>query len=192
VIGRPFLLAIHMLVVGACGVLGAFSSRFILKKIHVRTACLIVYPIISILLFSTRFFAYIPAAFIAVNGIMQFFASTTQPMESNLYMDAVVYSEWKTGISAKAFIMSMYQIPIKLSKVVKNLIISAILVSIGYKAGATTEAIKQGIINGYSVVPAILPLVGWISMFFFYKLTPEKMKMMRKEIEARKMKNSNT
>jgi len=187
VLQKPSLLAIHMLIIGICGVCGAYCSRFFVRKFQVRTACLIVYILISATLITTRFVAYIPAAFIIVNGIMQFFTSSTQSMESNLYMDATIYSEWKTGINAKAFIMSMFNMAARFAGIVKNFIIWLTFVAIGYKAGTTNETVKEGIINAYTLVPAVIPLIGWIALFFFYKLTPEKIKAMQSEINDRKM-----
>jgi Na+/melibiose symporter-like transporter len=185
VIERPSLLAIHMLVVGICGVAGAYCARFILQKLNVRTSCLIIYPVISLALIATKLFAYDPAMFIVINGLLQLFISTTQPIESNLYFDIATYSEWKTGVKAHTFMLSMSYIPRKLSSILQSVVISITFISIGYKAGNTSQAMKDGIINAYSLVPAIFPLLGWIALFFFYKLTPEKVKQMRQEIEIR-------
>jgi GPH family glycoside/pentoside/hexuronide:cation symporter len=187
VIEQPALLVIHMLVVGACAVTGSFCSRFMLRKFHVKTACLIIYPIIAVLLFSTQFVAYIPWAFIALNGIVLFFAGMTQPMETHFYLDSIIYSEWKTKVSAKAVIMSLTSLSPTLSKLMKGIIISVTLVSVDYQAGSTSQAVKDGIITAYSVVPVMILLVGWLVLFFFYKLTPDQVEMMRKEIEERKI-----
>jgi GPH family glycoside/pentoside/hexuronide:cation symporter len=177
VIEQPALLSIHMLVISIGGILGSFNARIFLKYFSARTACLIVYPLITTALLTTRFFVWQPALFIAVNGIMQFFVSTTQPIESNLYMDVAALSKKKTGTDAQAFIISMSNMSSIFSGIIKNLIISVTLVSIGYTAGSTTEAVKRGIIDAYSLVPAIFPVLGWMVMFFFYKSTPEKLKV---------------
>ncbi|GHV55571.1 MFS transporter [Bacteroidia bacterium] len=185
VVEQPALLAIHMLVIGIFGVIGSFGTRYIVKLFDVRTACLIVYPLVSAILFSTKFFAYDPVMFIVVNGILSLFLSTMQPMESNLYMDTITYSKWKTGIDAKGMIMSITKLPTKLSHIVKNLIIALTFLAVGYTAGATSPEVKEGIITAYCVIPAIVPLAGWIVLFFFYKLTPEKIRMMKEEIEKK-------
>jgi GPH family glycoside/pentoside/hexuronide:cation symporter len=185
VLCQPALLALFMLITGIGGVLGAYCSRFVLKKIEIRTALLIIYPTISVLLFSLKFYAYMPVLFITVNTIVRFFVGMTQPIESNLYIDTALYSEYKNGIKADATILNMSQICGKLTMLVKNMIISTCLLAIGYQAGATSETIKTGIINAYCIVPAIIPLVGWGALFFFYKLTRESVEKMRKILNLR-------
>ncbi|MDR0864239.1 MAG: MFS transporter [Candidatus Symbiothrix sp.] len=186
VVEQPGLLAIHLLVIGVGSVVGSYCSRFMLRRFDVKTACLLIYPIISIALFSTQFVAYMPRLFIAISGVIRFFAGMAQPIEFNFYLDSIVYSQWKTGIDAKGAIMGISGVAFTLSNLIKSILISATFAIVGYQAGSTSEAVKAGIITAYSVIPAIIPLVGWVVLFLFYKLTPDKLEMMQKEIEERK------
>ena len=121
VIREPTLVARHMLLVGIGGMCGAYISRYLGKKFHARTVCLTLYPLISALLFSTRFFAYNPLIFMLINTAMQFCIGMTQPLEGMLYMDIADYSEWKTGVNTTAFIMGLNNVPIKVAVIVKTL-----------------------------------------------------------------------
>lgn len=181
------LLSIHMLFTGIGGMFGAYFSRFVLKRIHGRKACLVIYPFIAVIILSSRFFAYDPVVFIGLNMIMQFLVGMTQPMESTLYMDTIVYNEWKTGVDATGFIMGMMNFPIKVAVIIKSAILSVTFVSIGYQAGAApTPELQQGIINAYTIIPMIIPLIGWVALRFFYHLTEDKLEIMKKEIQERK------
>ncbi|MDR2840127.1 MAG: MFS transporter, partial [Paludibacter sp.] len=171
---KPEWLALQMLVMSICGVCGAFNSRFLMRKFAIRTACLLVYPFITVLLFSTRFVADSPLLFIAVSAIAQFFISNTQPMENKLYLDAAEYSERETGISAKGSILSIATVADVGATLIRNLVISAVFIIIGYTAVDVSDAIKQRIVDTYSLLPALFPVIAWVSMFFFYKLAPEK------------------
>jgi len=175
IIMKPALIAIHLPVVSLCGLAGAFFARFITLKLPARTACLSIYPVIAIVFLGTQFVAYNPVAFIVLSAVGQLFLGSTQPVESNLYLDSIRYSEWKTGINARAAIASISGLSPVGSTFIKSVILSLFLFITGYDAQEVGIAAKRGIIAAYSFTPAILMLAAWLSMFFFYKLTPEKM-----------------
>lgn len=181
------LLAVHNLVTGIGGMLGAYSSRFFMNKFEDRAKlCCLIYPVIALTCFCTRFFVSIPIAFIAICGILQFAIGITQPTESTLYYDVAVYTEWKTGKDSTALIIGLTNLPIKLATVVRSAVLSALFVAIGYDAnlGATPE-LRAGMINAFSLVNCIIPILGFISLKFFYKITPEVVKKCREEIRLR-------
>ena len=113
VIGDVTLIAMHNLITGIGGMLGAYSSRFFMNKFEDRRkVCLWIYPCIALFVFSTRFTVQTPALFMAVCGVMQFFIGITQPVESTLYYDVALYTEWKTGKDSTALIMGLTNLPI--------------------------------------------------------------------------------
>ncbi|MDR0811943.1 MAG: MFS transporter [Paludibacter sp.] len=177
------MLAVYMFIIGITGVLGSYFSRFIILHFQGRNACLIVYPLVAVALVTTKFVAYDPVMFIAINGLLMFLIGTTQPIESRLYLDTITYSEWKTGVKARASIISISNIASSLAGVLNGAMISMVLITIGYTAGSTTPEVKNGIINFYSLIPAALPIIAWFTMLFFYKITPEKLQKMREEIK---------
>lgn len=179
------LMAMHMLLTGFGGLLGSVLVRSLGDKIkdH-RKFLLMVYPSIAILLFSCRFAAHVPVLFMAINIVLQIFTGTTQPLELQLYMDNVIYHKYKTGVDANSFIMSMSNMPVKFATILKSIIIPFVLMSAGYTAGAEpTKALQQGIINAYSIIPSLIPLLGFIMLKFFYKLNRNEILRMKEELE---------
>lgn len=192
VIGNIVLMSTHNLVTGIGGMLGAYSSRFFMKKFENRKAvCLMIYPCIAFTVFCTRFVVDTPVAFIAICGLLQFFIGITQPVESTLYYDVATYTEWKTGKDSTALIIGLTNLPIKLAGIVKNVVISALLVAVNYDAnvGATPE-LRAGLINAFSLVTCVIPIIGWISLKFFYKINPELIKKCKKENAERRAVNN--
>ena len=187
VIGNMALLSVHNLVTGIGGMIGAFVSRYFMKKFEDRKfVCLMIYPCIATAGRCTRFVVNTPALFIAVCGILQFFIGITQPVESTLYYDVATYTEWKTGKDSTALIIGLTNLPIKLAGVVRGIVFSALLVAVGYDASAgPTPELRAGLINAFSLVTCVIPMIGWCSLKFFYKMTPELIKKCKKEIAER-------
>ncbi len=189
VIGNMALLPIHNLVIGIGGMIGAYSSRFFMNKFEDRKhVCLMIYPCIALSCLCTRFVVNTPPLFIAVCGLLQFFIGITQPVESTLYYDVATYTEWKTGKDSTALIIGLTNLPIKLAGIIRGVVFSGLLIAVGYdaNAGATPE-LRAGLINAFSLVTCIIPMIGWISLKFFYKISPELVKKCRKEIAERNL-----
>ena len=184
------LMALHMLLTGFGGLAGSLLVRSMGNKIkdH-RKFLLIAYASIALLLFSCRFAAYTPVIFLAINVVCQIFTGTTQPLELQLYMDNVIYHKYKTGVDANSFIMSLSNMPVKFATILKSIIIPFVLMSAGYTAGAEpTPALQQGIINAYTIIPALIPVLGFIMLKFFYKLNRDEVIRMKKELETKEAK----
>ena len=179
------LMSLHMLLTGFGGLAGNLLIRAMGDKIkdH-RRFLLLLYPVIAAILFSCRFVAGLPVVFLAFNVVCQTITATTQPLELQLYMDNVVYHKYKTGVDANSFIMSMCNVSVKLATVLKSMIIPFVLMTAGYVAGADpTPQLQKGIVNAYTIIPALIPLVGFILLKFFYKLKREDVARMKRELE---------
>lgn len=186
-----FMVANHMLLTGLAGLFGALSVRFFGKYVKdFKKYLLVSYASIAALLFSTRFVGYEHAysmyIFLGINVVIYFFQGATQPFEMGLYMENVVYTKWKTGKDANSLIVGMSNLPVKFANIVKSVLIPVALASAGYVAGAeSTPQLKQSIINAYSTVPIVFPILGFIMLRFFYKLTAERVEQMREELKQR-------
>ena len=135
---------------------------------------------------SVYLYAYNVIVFITMQTIMNVFVGMTQPMEADLYIDTATYHEWRTGKNALGFIVGLMALPVKLSVIIKSIAISVAFSAIGYAAGMEiTPALQQGLVNAYVIVPTIIPLLGVISIGFFYKLKPAEVEKMRQEIEQK-------
>ena len=186
VIGKPTLMSVHLSVTSLAGLAGTWVARYIGKKMHPRTACLCIYPLIALCWFVCRFFPYSAIPFIAVNGLAQFFVGITSPMESTLYMDVAVYDKWKSGKDSTGFIMGLVSLPVNLAVFVRSVVLSALLVSINYVGGMpVTPELQKAFINAYTLVPPCIPIFGFIVMFFGYRLTKDRVDKMRAELAER-------
>ena len=111
----------------------------------------------------------------------------TSNVGADLYIDTAIYHEYRTGKNALAFIVGLMAVPVKVSVILKSVIVAVAFAAIGYKAGMDiTPALQEGLINAYIIVPAIIPLLGAVSILFFYKLNPKKVEEMQKEIQRRR------
>lgn len=187
VLQQPTLLPTHMLLTG----LGSFFGSWLIGKIMRRPdrkkpMLMCIYFIVSCFMFSVYLYAYNAYMFIGMMTLMQVFQGMCQPMEADLYIDTAIYHEWRTGKNALGFIVGLMALPVKISVIIKSVIISVAFTAIGYVAGMDiTPQVQQGLINAYVIVPAIIPLLGIVSMGLFYKLKPSDISKMQKEIEAR-------
>ena len=104
-----------------------------------------------------------------------------------MYSSTVDYGEWKTGKNARGFIMSLISFPIKAAILVRSVVITAVLAGAGYVANMkATPVLIDSIKNGLTLVPAVIMLIGLLFIIFLYKITPENLTKMQKEIAARK------
>lgn len=183
----PEFVSTHMLCIGLCGLCGSTLVRFIGTKVKDYKKFLItVYLIMSCSLFATRF-TKSPIQFLMLNVCVHLMTGTTQPFETNLYQDNVIYTEWKTGVNANSLIMGLVEFPVKIAGILKNLLLTAVLLTSGYVAGeAPTMALKSALQNAYALIPGCIPIMGAVLLKFAYKLTPEKIEQCKKDIEERK------
>lgn len=187
VLEQPEMLPTHMLVTGLGQLAGAYVVGKVVKDPEKKKPLLLgLYFLISAFMISVYFYAYNVVVFIVMQTIMNVFTGMTQPMEADLYIDTAIYHEWKSGKNALGFIVGLMALPVKLSMIIRSVIVSIALASIGYVAGMTiTPAQQMGLIHAYVIVPTIIPLLGAVSIGFFYKLRPRDVEAMQREIEER-------
>lgn len=187
VLQKPTLLPTHQLVTG----LGQFAGAWLIGKVvrnpeKKKPLLLGLYFIISACMISVYFYAYDAVIFITMQTLMNVFTGMTQPMEADLYIDTAIYHEWRTGKNALGFIVGLMALPVKLSVVIKSVIVSVAFAAIGYvKDMSVTPQLQSGLINAYVIVPTIIPLLGAVSIGLFYKLRPCEVENMQREIEER-------
>lgn len=105
-----------------------------------------------------------------------------------MYASTVEYGEWKTGKNARGLIMSLINLPTKISILLRSIIITGVLASAGYVANMQpTAKLISGIKNGIALIPAIIMTISFVFIMFLYKITPNKLEQMQKEIAERKV-----
>ena len=178
---RPDLISTHMFLIGIAAIAGSATIHLFGKRIQSdRSILLCLYPIIAILLFCTRFLYQSPFLFMGINTLFHALTGSTQPLELGLYMDNVLYTKYKTGKNMNSLIMSFSNITVRLASVLKSVLIPLTLSLSGYTVGSTTTSIKSSIVNAYSIIPSIFPIIGVILLLFFYKLDKQKMEHINK------------
>ena len=182
-------LAMHLLLTSLAGLIGAWLAGVVGKRVRNKRRILIAaYTMVVVFLLISRAFALTNGyLFLVFQALMQMVVGFTQPFESDLYMDVAVYHEWKTGKNCTALILGLLNIPIKLSNVIKSLVITALLASVSYVAGmAATPQLINGIANAYVGAPLVAPIIGFVIMTFFFRLSYTQVAKMQQEINERR------
>jgi GPH family glycoside/pentoside/hexuronide:cation symporter len=107
-----------------------------------------------------------------------------------MYSEAGIYSEWKTGRNASAFIMGIMNLSLQAANLTRNVAIPLTLAAVGFVAGLPAEqatpAIQQGILTLMMLIPGITYLITAVFFGLGYRLNNEKLAQYQKEIAERK------
>jgi GPH family glycoside/pentoside/hexuronide:cation symporter len=182
------LLATHNVVCSVMAFLGAYLSRYIMQTVEDRRRVAgIIYLCAAAACFSTRFLVGVPLLFIAVSSLMDFASYCAQPIEGTFYFDCAVYTQWKTGGSnPTALFIGVSTLVLQFIGLLRGFIITILFNVINYTPDmGSTPLVRSAFTNVYSLVNCIIPLMGFISITFFYKLSPAIIKKCREEIIAR-------
>lgn len=187
VVGSMTFQPLCMFIGTLCGLSGAYISRFTLKFMKNRTACIVTALGSAVVLGLIVFLGYSLPVYIVLNAAYGLLTAAFQALLVPLYSETCTFAEWKTGVDNSGVIMGMQQLGVKLGAVFKGVAVSISLSSAGYVAGMeATPALKAGILRGYFLFPGTAFIIGGLALLFFYKLTPSKVEEMQKEIELRK------
>ena len=181
------------------GVIGAFVTRFIAKKIGNKNTLILSYVIMTVL-FLFSYFNYLDATVVFIAMIIaQIGYGMAYASSPALYGDCAVYSKWKTRADTTGFIMGLQTLPLKVGAFLRAALLNLALGMAGYDLfkdgiadGSLTAAdlpnsLKQGVCGAFCLWAAIFCIVGIILLVFFYKLNTRKVEMYRAEIDAREM-----
>ena len=114
------------------------------------------------------------------------FLAISSGMNTALYSDTVVYGEWKTGKNIRAFTMSIQNVAIKLSVLIRISVLTLGLSAIGYVANTDpSPQVVSGISSMMSFSPAIVCFIAATIFFFGFKIQDSEVVRMREEIAAR-------
>lgn len=123
---------------------------------------------------------------IALIFISQVFFGVAYGLTTSFYTNCATYSEYKTGKNTRGFIMGLCSFSIKMSIVLRGLVITTGLGLIGYSATvAITPELTNSVLTMCFIVPTIFMAVALIPIFF-YRLPDKTVVEMETEIAARK------
>jgi Na+/melibiose symporter-like transporter len=127
--------------------------------------------------------------FIIVVALMTFFVWCNQPIETAMYYDCALIAEAKMGKNPIATFLALSQYAPGFSGIINGIVLSWLFVSMNFNAaeidalGYAPDNIVRGFTNAFSLVTCVIPIVGFLALFFFYKITPARIEQARKQIE---------
>jgi len=181
------MMPIHNLCIGIAGTIGSWTARIWMKKVKDKKhICMVLYPFIAIFIFCARFFTGNVYMFIFFVAMAMLFQGTTNPVEATFYYDMAVVAQSKMGKDPTPTFIAIQQFGPTISGIISSNALAWVLVSMNFSKDApVTQAIKDGFVNGYSLVPGVICIIGWIAITFFYKITPKKVAEARAIVAAR-------
>ena len=111
--------------------------------------------------------------------------SIAHATEITVYSSIVDYTQWKTGKDLKPFMMSLFNLGMKVGKTVSSFALGLGLVLMKFNKTNVTNSAISGICIMFSALPSLILVVGAVLMIFF-PLTDDKVRSMQAEIRERK------
>jgi len=187
VVNNLAVIAIFMTGLNVVTFFGAMIANPLAKKfgernIYIVSLLLFIAGLLTVWALPMNYISFMIVMFVAYLGY-----GMPDALGVAMYSSTVDYGEWKTGKNARGFIMSLISFPIKTAILVRSVIITAVLAGSGYVANmkATPELVSH-IKSGLTIYPAIFIGIGLFFIIFLYKITPESLAKMQKEIAVRK------
>jgi len=159
------------------------AKKFSERNVYILSLLIFIVCLLAIWLFPMNYISFMALMFVGYLGY-----AMPDALSVAMYSATVEYGEWKTGKNARGFIMSLISFPIKTAILLRSVVITAILAWVGYVADMSpTPELVNGIKSGITLIPALVLLVGMVLILSYYKITPQKLEQLQKEIAARKV-----
>ena len=186
VYGDSSMFAPMMSALGITALLTTFLVEVLIKFIKNRTLYVMGLAIFAIFLVCA-YFAPTPllfAIFIACSYIGIGFANS---QGTAMVGDASIYCEWKHKKEVKAFMGAMGALPPKFANIISGAVLGFGLVAIGFVAHTEMSAATLNSLKMIgTVIPAIFLVIGIICFLLLNRLTPDKLKVLNDEVNARR------
>ena len=119
-------------------------------------------------------------------GFGSAFVIMASSMSTALFSDTVVYGEWKLGKNIRGFTMALFNLPVKISLLLRSAIVMLGFIAIGFVANADpSPEVASGISYLITFSSAAVCLLAAAIFFFGYKLKDEDISKMQAEIAER-------
>lgn len=153
------------------------AGQFIVKKLGKKNTYLIGFAAPAIALVCARLFGgQSDITFMVIMVIGWFFFTFIATPGPAMFADCVEYGKFKIGKEGRAFIMSLYTLPIKIGVLIAGGFSGYLLAAVGYSAeAAVTPQVVSGIFSAITLAPAAVLAVGFVCMLF-YKLTEKRVR----------------
>lgn len=164
--------------VSIAGFLGTLvAGQFLAKKLGKKNTYVLGFGAPMLAMIAARLFAGSNTLlFVSIMCVAWFFFTCIATTGPAMFGDCVEYGKYKIGKEGRAFIMSLYTLPIKIGVLVAGGISGYLLAAVGYTAASkVTPALKSGLFNMITLAPAIIMGIGLICAIL-YPLTEKKIK----------------
>ncbi|QSX07967.1 MFS transporter [Alkalibacter rhizosphaerae] len=186
------LLATYLLLVSLAQLVGSYLAAPLTQKISSRAASIISLVLCSAALIVAKIVGYNIVLFLIAVITAAIFLGVLRATMVTLYSDVAVYSEWKTGQTATAWIMGLMNLSLKTAIISRGTVIPFVLATAGFVATAdpatASKELTDAVITVFVLIPAIFMLLSSVILGFGYKLNQEKLEIYEREIEERKVK----
>jgi Na+/melibiose symporter-like transporter len=187
VVGQPAFLSLFILATSIARFAGTFAATWIGVKLGKRKTYWIFVMLAAMGFASARFLSGTTWAFTLAFCISSMLGIVAASMNTALFADTVVYGEWKTGKSIRAFTMALMNLSIKVGILIRSAVVTVGLMAIGFVANTTpTPRVIEGISSIMTLGPAASYVIAAAIFFFGYKIDETHVLKMQEEISARK------
>jgi Na+/melibiose symporter-like transporter len=130
------------------------------------------------------------AAFTALM-VCRFFHGFTYSMFFTLYTHCVVYSQWKTGVFAPAFVSSISGLGSRLGIVFNGWFMPSAMILIAFNnktpPAETPMEVRAGILMIFALAPALFRILGGANLWLFYRIREGKLQEYKQDIAAKRI-----
>ncbi len=179
-----------LLISNITAVVGSIVSRKVAQKLSSKGTFQLALLGIAVLYFCAYIMKSNPTVVIILMSVGGFFAAFATAMTVPMLANCSIYSEYKTGVNCTGAVMGFLNVPIKIAVIGRGLLISTVLGITGFNPSIAVEeasdAVKNGIAIGFTVIPAILLVIGFLIITFGYHIKESDIEKYSAEIKARK------
>jgi GPH family glycoside/pentoside/hexuronide:cation symporter/glucuronide carrier protein len=179
-------LSVFLLATSIAALMGSFAATWIGVKFGKRHSYWVFLILAAAGSAAARLPGLTPWSFTGICSIATFVAGIASAMSTGLFSDTVVYGEWKTGKNIRAFTMSLANVAIKLSILIRSVTVILGLAAIGFVSNAApSPKVVGGITSIMTLAPAAACLLAAVIFYAGYKIEDKHVLRMQDEIAAR-------
>lgn len=166
---------------GIVQLVGAYLSPRVSKRFSSRTGVIVGMLSVGCLQILCNFLGFnVPVAF-GVLLVYRLCHGCAISLIPALIADCAEYEKWKNSAPVP-FTIGVIGVAPKMAALLRSWIISAVLAFVGFNANIppaeASHSFKTGVLNMFMLIPGCLSIASGLILFFFYKLTKEKLNEM--------------
>lgn len=171
------LLATFVFITNLLGVVASYISKFVVARLTAKKTIVLGYIVMAAGMLVAFMIYHNTWGVIALMCMVVFAMTLTNACEPELFANCAGYSSKKTGYDTTGTVMGLLTVPVKVGIVMRGILISAALAIGGFSAdidpNTASESVQRGICIGFMIIPAVVIIVGALSLLFGYRLDKE-------------------